>query len=147
MGTPHPYLEQDAIDFLSSSKKITDEVIEREILPKLSSLGAESRATEDSSIDAEDDAEARNAILANAENFLLSAPPIKAIREVKEDGTEVYIGNVALIRKIYRDVEDEQERERLKGLNYAMPPGDPKIIWSLGCKYAWSKHASVVETK
>lgn len=138
MTIPLPYVAQDAINFLTMSKRETDDIIEREILTKLpnASLGTLEH----------EDAEARDidSALADARNFVLSAPPIKSIREVREDGTEAYIGDVSIIRNGFRDVGDEKERERLKAENNAKSPGDPSINWSIGCKSPWERKPSPV---
>lgn len=78
LGDPYPYTEQDAIDFLSKHKERCINIIMHEILPKLAS--EEQEETE----------------------FVLSGSPVMSIREVQENGLDVYIGYIKIQRNMYR---------------------------------------------
>lgn len=137
---PHPYVAQDAVDFFTMTKKVTDEVIEKEMLPKLSiSLFSGSEVV---GVDQDQEDEAANVVLTDADRFILSSTPIKVIRHVKEDGTDAFIGDVSIFRNLYRDIPDEKEKERVKTENDEKKPGDPSILWCIGCK-STSPRASV----
>ena len=66
--------------------------------------------------------------------------PVRAIREVQEDGTEVYIGDIGISRCSYGELMDlnrvdwEHASER-KTINDSLDLGDPSILWSIGGKY------------
>ena len=63
---------------------------------------------------------------------LVSGCPVTAIREVKEDGTDVYIGNVGCMRSDYYHILDPDEAKRLTDINRVRKIGDPDIIWHMG---------------
>ncbi|KAJ7497993.1 GNAT domain-containing protein [Mycena galericulata] len=58
--------------------------------------------------------------------------PVRHIREVQEDGTEVFIGDVGIYRSSWSDVLDREERARLVAENNARVAGDPDIVWHVG---------------
>jgi hypothetical protein len=62
-----------------------------------------------------------------------SGCPVRHIREVQEDGSEVFIGDVGLSRSSFTDVLDAEERSRLVAENNARAAGDPDIVWHVGC--------------
>lgn len=63
---------------------------------------------------------------------LVSGCPVRIIREVKEDGNDVYIGNVGCMRNDYWHIVDRDEAARLTEVNYARKLGDPEILWHMG---------------
>ena len=67
--------------------------------------------------------------------------PVRAIREVQEDGTDIYIGDIGISRCVYGELmsnlhgvdwENASERKRI---NDSLDLGDPSILWSIGGKY------------
>ena len=66
--------------------------------------------------------------------------PVSVIREVQEDGSEVFIGNLDFSRfawmslVINQGVETE-ETERIQKENDERQAGDPDLAWNLGCMY------------
>ncbi|KAJ6566993.1 hypothetical protein B0H19DRAFT_940905 [Mycena capillaripes] len=84
--------------------------------------------------------EATSSVLVPAEDC-----PVRSIREVKADGTDVYIGNITFKRCNWWDVQG-QERERLMAENNARPTGDPKIVWQLSDFLASSHHRRGIMT-
>lgn len=73
--------------------------------------------------------------LANAtdsELKLVDGCPVRHIREVKEDGTEVYIGDIGIERASWREITNKIERKQLLEENAARKPGDPEIVWQIG---------------
>ncbi len=73
--------------------------------------------------------------------------PVRYIREVKEDGTDVFIGDVAIIRCPFMDLTSsseisQEEKDRLLAENVSRPAGDPKIVWTIGSKFIWVHFAA-----
>ena len=66
--------------------------------------------------------------------------PVRAIREVQDDGTDIYIGDIGISRCGYGELMDlngvdwENASERKK-INDSLDLGDPNILWSIGGKY------------
>lgn len=66
--------------------------------------------------------------------------PVRAIREVQEDGTDLYIGDIGISRCGYGELMDlnrvdwENASERKK-VNDSLELGDPRILWAIGGTY------------
>lgn len=61
------------------------------------------------------------------------ASPVRIIRQVDPvTGAQVYLGDCGIDRWGYRDIEPDQERQKLEAENLARPNGDPKIVWTIG---------------
>lgn len=64
--------------------------------------------------------------------------PVRYIREVREDGSDVFIGDVGMMRCMHGElmgpdgVLDWSNKAKLEEENNAIPAGDPRIIWSIG---------------
>jgi len=63
--------------------------------------------------------------------------PVRAIREVKEDGSDVFIGDIGVTRCAHGELMglsgiDWEKKAMLEGKNNDLPVGDPSIIWSFG---------------
>lgn len=56
--------------------------------------------------------------------------PVRAIREVHEDGSDTLIGDLG----VYREAPDVPWLEEGEKDNYLKPVGDPTIVWLVGCK-------------
>lgn len=65
---------------------------------------------------------------------MVSRCPVNIIRERREDGTEVYLGDCSFARYRFLDEQDPDERKRLIDANEALPVGDPQMIWELAGK-------------
>lgn len=70
----------------------------------------------------------------SAEEGFFSGCPVQSIREEKENGEEVYIGEVRLARTTYFNILDGEEAKRLEKVNSEKPVGDPEIEWAFGGK-------------
>lgn len=64
----------------------------------------------------------------------LSSCPVRSIREVKADGSDVYLGDIELRKSLFDSVTDEVERKLLRDENEAREKGDARIIWEIGCE-------------
>ncbi|KAJ7184663.1 acyl-CoA N-acyltransferase [Mycena filopes] len=71
--------------------------------------------------------------------------PVRSIREVKADGTDVYIGNISFKRCTWWDVQGV-ERDKLMEENKARPTGDPEIMWQVSDFLASSHHRRGIMT-
>lgn len=65
---------------------------------------------------------------------LFGTCPVRTLREVKPDGTDIMLGDLELDRCGYPDVQDVGERESLAMENMLRPVGDPGIAWCIGGK-------------
>ncbi|KAI5988511.1 hypothetical protein EDC04DRAFT_2614534 [Pisolithus marmoratus] len=57
--------------------------------------------------------------------------PVRCIRKVQNDGTDIFIGYVTVHRGVYADVLDETERQIVTEENNKKTAGDPSIRWSI----------------
>lgn len=57
--------------------------------------------------------------------------PAKCIREVRNDGTDVFVGYITVHRGVYVDVPDETKRRTITEENEKKPIDDPSIRWSI----------------
>ncbi|KAF8665293.1 hypothetical protein AX16_000314 [Volvariella volvacea WC 439] len=70
--------------------------------------------------------------------FYADGCPVRTIREVKEDGTEIILGDVGLMRCPYGEImgpdgEVSWDKKQLReGENNRLGAGDPGIVWSFG---------------
>lgn len=58
--------------------------------------------------------------------------PVRHIREVKEDGTDVLLGDVNFRRSPFEEVLDEVERKQMQEDNAKKQAGDPTIVYAIG---------------
>lgn len=65
---------------------------------------------------------------------MVSGCPVNIIRQRRENGTEVYLGDCSFARYRFLDEQDPDERKRLIDANEALPVGDPQIVWELAGK-------------
>ncbi|KAG2042697.1 acyl-CoA N-acyltransferase [Suillus americanus] len=76
----------------------------------------------------------------------VGASPVRYLREVKEDGTDVLIGDVNFKRSPFEEVLDEVERKRLQEDNAKKQAGDPTIQYAIGDWLAASHHGRGIMT-
>jgi len=105
-GPPYPYTEDDADSWMRMIKGTSDGVLK----------------------------ELREAAEADPGGPLITVGgcPVRAIREVKEDGSQVFIGDVGGHRCLFAGVEDPVEKARVDQENSQRDVGDPEIIWCIG---------------
>lgn len=70
-----------------------------------------------------------------ASPIIVGGCPVRTLREVRADGTEVFLGDIGVDRCGYPDLEASFEKERLIEKNSQRLAGDPEIAWCIGCKY------------
>ncbi|KAI0784053.1 hypothetical protein C8Q75DRAFT_725113 [Abortiporus biennis] len=66
--------------------------------------------------------------------------PLRSIREVKEDGTQTFLGDISVDRCGFPGELDPEERSRLTEENANRKVGDPNIVWCIGDYLASSHH-------
>ncbi|KAF9245907.1 GNAT domain-containing protein [Melanogaster broomeanus] len=71
---------------------------------------------------------------------LVGGCPVRHIREVLPDGTDVYLGDIGIGRAQLEEVVDPEERKRAVEENNGKDVGDPSIVWSFGYCLAPSHH-------
>lgn len=59
----------------------------------------------------------------------------------REEGQGTAIGDLVFRRSDFYDINDEKEREVTKARNDALEPGNPDIVWEIGCKCCSSLHS------
>ncbi|KAF9486332.1 acyl-CoA N-acyltransferase [Pholiota conissans] len=77
--------------------------------------------------------------------------PICSIREVNEDGTDLFIGVISFVRLFYGELMntksvDFERAEQNVAENSRLDVGDPRIIWSIGDFLAPSHHRQGIMT-
>ncbi|KAF8079030.1 hypothetical protein FPV67DRAFT_1467259 [Lyophyllum atratum] len=85
--------------------------------------------------------------------ILVGECPLRTIREVREDGEDVYLGDIGLMRAFDgkllapagAPVDDEQKAKYVEA-NAALSLGDPKIIWTVGDYLIPSYHGQGIMT-
>ena len=65
--------------------------------------------------------------------------PVSYLREVKEDGSDVFIGSLAITRCVYGEVMgpngvDWENKKKREDENNSLKTGDPRIVWCFGGK-------------
>ena len=58
--------------------------------------------------------------------------PVRILREVQPDGTELYLGDLGVSRCGFPHGREGADRERLSAENDAREVGDESIVWCLG---------------
>ncbi|KAG0709436.1 GNAT domain-containing protein [Suillus ampliporus] len=72
--------------------------------------------------------------------------PVRHLREVKENGIDVLIGDLNLRRSPIEEVLDEEDRKRLQEENEKKQAGDPTIQYAVGDWLAVSHHGRGIMT-
>ncbi|KDQ63162.1 hypothetical protein JAAARDRAFT_29166 [Jaapia argillacea MUCL 33604] len=67
--------------------------------------------------------------------------PVHSLREVKEDGEEVFIGDCSIVRGRHLEIGEEAAK-----VNAEKQVGDPEIIWAIGDYLAPSHHGKGIMT-
>ena len=65
--------------------------------------------------------------------------PVSYLREVKEDGSDVFIGSLAITTCLYGEVMgsdgvDWENKKKLEDENNSLQTGDARKVWSFGGK-------------
>ena len=66
---------------------------------------------------------------------IVSTCPVRVIREQKEDGSDVPLGDCGFVRCNFDEIVDVDEKRKQSEENRARPAGDPRIIWQIGGTY------------
>ncbi|RDB29408.1 hypothetical protein Hypma_015951 [Hypsizygus marmoreus] len=79
--------------------------------------------------------------------------PVRVIREVKEDGEDVFLGDIGLLRFDEGRLlapdglqADDEQKAKYVNANIERPVGDPEIVWSIGDYLAPSHHGRGIMT-
>ncbi|EPQ60328.1 acetyltransferase, GNAT family [Gloeophyllum trabeum ATCC 11539] len=76
----------------------------------------------------------------------LDGCPVMTIREVQEDGQDIFIGDLSVLRSAFVEVADPEERARLSRENKARAVGDPEIVFTMGDYLIPSHHGRGIMT-
>ncbi|KAI0686015.1 hypothetical protein BC835DRAFT_477629 [Cytidiella melzeri] len=112
-GPPFPYTEDHAVSWLSEVKEQSDELLKE--LQQAEEEGVQGLKVVDGC-------------------------PVRTLREVREDGTELFLGDIGCARCAYPDVVDAEEMARLAAGNNQLPAGDKDIVWCIGDYLVASHH-------
>ena len=63
---------------------------------------------------------------------LVGGCPVRHIREVLPDGTDIYLGDIGINRAQMEEVLDPDERKKAVEANNNKAVGDPSIVWTFG---------------
>lgn len=64
--------------------------------------------------------------------------PVRSIREVNpETGEQTFIGDCGIQRGPFREIVDQEEKERLVKENEGWEAGDERIVWEIGSKFLY----------
>ncbi|KAG6846098.1 hypothetical protein H0H87_006462 [Tephrocybe sp. NHM501043] len=71
--------------------------------------------------------------------IIVGSCPVRAIRELKDDGTDVYLGDIGIVKvfngKLLAPPNEANDAEKIAQyleINNALPLGDEAIVWSIG---------------
>ncbi|KAJ7203952.1 GNAT domain-containing protein [Mycena haematopus] len=110
------------------------------LLEDAQKLVEEYKLASDTAIEALEEATRTSSVLVPAEDC-----PVRSIRELKPDGRDAYIGNIAFKRCNWYEVQGS-ERDQLVAQNNARPTGDPEMVWQVSYFLAPSHHGRGVMT-
>jgi len=119
-GPPVPYLSEDANSWIPLIKEQSDAILE--YLRKC-----------------EED-------FPNGPLQFVNDCPVRHLREVKEDGTDILIGDIGFRRGPFEEVLDKVERKRMQEENACKQVGDPTIQFAVGDWLAASHHGRGIMT-
>ncbi|KAH0578991.1 hypothetical protein J132_00876 [Termitomyces sp. J132] len=87
------------------------------------------------------------------ELVLVGNSPVRAIREVREDDSDIFLGDISITRakdgKLLAppdDADDEEKTGKYMETNMSLPVGNPNIIWSVGYYLIPSYHGRGIMT-
>lgn len=104
-GPPFPYLPSHADHWLNIIKTECDNVL-RELLAGEQAPGGQL--------------------------ITVGVSPVRILREVQEEGTQLLIGDLGILRCPHGDVVDEHVRDVICKENQDRQVGDPDIVWCIG---------------
>ncbi|KAI1788791.1 acyl-CoA N-acyltransferase [Ganoderma leucocontextum] len=78
--------------------------------------------------------------------ILLEHPPVRIIREIREDGSDLFLGDIMFVRERYPDMDDKELKETLLQRNAGRTLGDSEIVWCIGDFLASSHHGKGIMT-
>ncbi|KAF9446119.1 acyl-CoA N-acyltransferase [Macrolepiota fuliginosa MF-IS2] len=81
--------------------------------------------------------------LENNEPIALTHSPVRCLRELQEDGSDIFLGDIGLIR--CPDIPLENSKHD-NATNRALPVGHPEIIWTIGDYLVASHHRRGIMT-
>ncbi|KAF8628250.1 hypothetical protein AX15_004025 [Amanita polypyramis BW_CC] len=119
---PYPYSIEHAEKWVASVKSKADLI-----------LGALGSALDDSQL------------------ILADGCPVRFLREIKDDGAELFIGDVGMFRCTYGELMgphglDWDTKTEYEEKNNGLPAGDPGIVWSIGDFLVGSHHGRGIMT-
>ena len=105
-GPPIPYRDEHADEWIAQVIKQSEDIVEE--------LKEEDRLNPDGPLK------------------LVGGCPVRHIREVLPDGTDIYLGDIGINRAQMEEVLDLDERKKAVAANNEKAVGDPSIVWTFG---------------
>lgn len=68
--------------------------------------------------------------LGNHTHPVLTHSPVRFLREVQEDGSDIFLGDIGLFRCPHMEALETPEHDN--AINQALPPGHLDIVWTIG---------------
>lgn len=65
---------------------------------------------------------------------IVDSCPVRSIREVQADGTDIFIGDIFVHRAEFEYLRREEQKTKADE-NDAKSTGDPSIVWTVGGKH------------
>lgn len=116
-GPPFPYKVEHAEFWLSKAKESSDELLQE--LREAANQGT-------------------------SELKIVGGCPVRSLREVRDDGTDIFLGDLGVDRAGFPDVVDEVERARLATENEQIPVGGERIVWCIGVSKTHGKTSILI---
>ncbi|KAF9055981.1 hypothetical protein BJ165DRAFT_464031 [Panaeolus papilionaceus] len=84
---------------------------------------------------------------------LVDGCPVRVLREIQEDGSDIFIGDIGFMRCAHGEYMEQEEgksdwenKKKREEENAMIPVGDPRIIWSFGDYIARSHQGKGIMT-
>lgn len=71
--------------------------------------------------------------------MILGGCPVSSIRELQDDGSDIFLGSLDITRCTRFDYLPDKGREALVEQNLRFAVGDSRIIWEIGCEFYMKK--------
>jgi hypothetical protein len=71
-------------------------------------------------------------ILSKEEGAFVDGCPVRSLREIQPDGSELFLGDVGVTRHEWQELEDLAKRQALAAANLSRGVGNVETVWEVG---------------